>query len=151
MKQHSVLCLVIQDEKILLGLRKKDPRKSTWSGYGGKVEQGESVLEAAKRELFEEAGIRALAVDAAGIITFSSPKYKDNHVMHLFWVSKFSGKPKETNEMFPQWFHLSKIPYKKMSVTDTHWMPPLLKGQRITGHFDMSERYEIQDVDMVFV
>ena len=150
MKKHSVLCLIIEGEKILLGLRKKNPRKGTWSGYGGKVEPGESVLEAAERELLEESGIHALTVSSIGFVTFSSREHEDEHVMHLFSVSKFIGEPKETDEMSPRWFRLDEIPYEKMSVTDSHWMPPLLEGRSITGHFDMSEQYEIKEFDIAF-
>lgn len=143
MQQHSVLCLITRDNNVLLGLRKNDPRKGTWSGYGGKVEQGESPLEAAHREVFEEADIFDLKISSAGIITFSSPKDKEDHVMHLFFVNDFSGQPKETKEMTPRWFSIDQIPYDQMSVTDRHWMPPLLEGQQVNGHFQMDEHYNI--------
>ena len=52
------------DGTILLGKRinfykgEKVPFGGNWSLFGGAVEQGESPLDAAKRELFEEAGIK---------------------------------------------------------------------------------------------
>lgn len=144
MQQHSVLCLITKGKNILLGLRKRAPRKGTWSGYGGKVEKGESPLEAAHREIFEEAIISDLRIDSAGVITFSSPQNKEDHVMHLFFVNDFSGEPKETEEMIPKWFKLSEIPYEEMSITDKYWMPPLLKNHQINGYFKMDKDYNIR-------
>lgn len=138
----------MQGNEVLLGMRKRDPRKGTWSGYGGKVEQGESPLDAVKREVAEEAGIAILDVNQIGTLTFASPKYPSDHVMHLFQALSFTGQLTETDEMAPQWFHVHKIPYEQMSVTDAHWMPPLLEGKQITGHFSMNEAYEIETFDL---
>ncbi|CAN0403706.1 unnamed protein product, partial [Ectocarpus sp. 8 AP-2014] len=45
--------------EILLGMKKRGFGEGKWNGFGGKVESGESVEEAAKRELMEEAGLTA--------------------------------------------------------------------------------------------
>jgi len=54
-KQAAVVG-VISDGHILLGTRNDDGK---WVAPGGHVEKGETAIEGAKRELFEEAGIRA--------------------------------------------------------------------------------------------
>ena len=51
--------------KILLIRRGKAPRKGEWSLPGGKVEFGETLLEAVKREVLEETG---LTVEVLGMI-----------------------------------------------------------------------------------
>ncbi|CAN0312523.1 unnamed protein product, partial [Ectocarpus fasciculatus] len=45
------------------------------SGFGGKVESGESVDEAAKRELMEEAGVTARELSLRGRLVFHVPSY----------------------------------------------------------------------------
>lgn len=45
--------------QVLLIKRGKEPNKDLWSLPGGKREEGESLLDAAKRELFEETSISA--------------------------------------------------------------------------------------------
>lgn len=48
-----------QDRVLLLSKRSSDPyNPETWNGLGGKVESGETALEAMVRECQEEAGLR---------------------------------------------------------------------------------------------
>jgi ADP-ribose pyrophosphatase len=60
----GVGALVLRGNRILLIRRAAPPSMGLWSIPGGHVELGESVLEAAVRELWEEAGLegRALGV-----------------------------------------------------------------------------------------
>ena len=51
--------LVRKDDKVLLAKRGWDPFKGLWAPPGGSVELGETVFQAAKRELREETGIDA--------------------------------------------------------------------------------------------
>ena len=50
--------VVINDENKVLLLKIKDGEGHCWITPGGKIEAGETELEAAKRELFEETGIQ---------------------------------------------------------------------------------------------
>ena len=50
--------IVVKDGKILIGRRLGSYDKGTWHFPGGKLEFGESFEECAKRETFEETGIR---------------------------------------------------------------------------------------------
>ena len=52
-----VTCIVHWDDKLLLCQRANDPAKGRWYLPGGFVEAGESLEEAASRELHEEAGL----------------------------------------------------------------------------------------------
>lgn len=51
---YVVICSFYKD-KIILSRQKK---KQTWETQGGHIEAGETPLESARRELFEESGIR---------------------------------------------------------------------------------------------
>src|SRR3989338_6433965 len=57
------LCLVQKDGRVLLGMKKRGFGMGKWNGFGGKVDAGETVEEAAKRELFEEAGISVVNIE----------------------------------------------------------------------------------------
>ncbi|CAN0261386.1 unnamed protein product, partial [Ectocarpus fasciculatus] len=62
-------------KEILLGMKKRGFGEGKWNGFGGKVESGESVDEAAKRELMEEAGVTARELSLRGRLIFHVPSY----------------------------------------------------------------------------
>ncbi len=53
----AVGAAVFKDDKVLLVLRAKPPAAGTWAIPGGSVELGETLREAAEREILEETGI----------------------------------------------------------------------------------------------
>ncbi len=66
----ATLAAVIRDGQVLLVRRANPPDAGRWGFTGGKIEQGETIENAAIRELQEETGVRAIplrvftAVDA---------------------------------------------------------------------------------------
>ncbi len=57
MKKLLTLCIIYQYPKVLLGMKKRGFGAGRFNGFGGKVENGESIEEAAKREVVEEVGL----------------------------------------------------------------------------------------------
>jgi len=56
----GVLLICGKTNKFLLGQRgKKVNFPNTWSLFGGKIENGETILEGVKRELYEETNIKS--------------------------------------------------------------------------------------------
>ena len=55
----AVGVLIIQDDRVLLVQRARPPAVGSWTVPGGKVELGESLEEAAHRELLEETNLTA--------------------------------------------------------------------------------------------
>lgn len=135
MKKLLTLCIIHQHPKILLGMKKRGFGAGRWNGFGGKVEDGETIEMAAMRELKEEAGLEALEIVKKGIIDFefeNDPKILEVHIFH---ITKFRGTPEETEEMKPQWFYVSEIPFEQMWSDDVHWIPLLLAGKKFKGKF----------------
>ncbi|WP_311948311.1 NUDIX hydrolase [Halomonas piscis] len=56
-----VISVVVKGESVLLVKRSKPPDAGRWGFPGGKIEPGETVHEAAVRELCEETGLSAAA------------------------------------------------------------------------------------------
>lgn len=63
--------------------KKDDINKDKWIGVGGKFEKGETPLSCAKRELFEETGLKNIDLNYRGIVTFILNKTFTEY-MHLF-------------------------------------------------------------------
>ena len=131
----TTLCLVHQHPKILLGLKKRGFGAGRWNGFGGKVHDGESIEEAARRELLEEAHIEALSLENAGTVNFEFESNQEIVEVNFFRVSDFTGQPVETDEMRPQWFSVDSIPFKEMWSDDAYWMPLFLEGKKFKGRF----------------
>lgn len=53
----GVGAVVVEDDKVLLIKRGHEPRQGEWSLPGGRVELGESLIDAARREIKEETGL----------------------------------------------------------------------------------------------
>jgi hypothetical protein len=58
-----------------------------------------------------------------------------NHHVHVFLATSWIGEPEETREMLPQWFPVGDLPFDAMWQDGRHWLPRILSGERITGHF----------------
>ena len=135
MKKQLTLTVVYKDKKILLGLKKRGFGVGRWNGFGGKVEDNETIEEAAIRELQEESGIVASKMENMGVLDFefeSDPKILQ---VHVFRVIEFIQEPVETEEMKPQWFDVDKIPFDSMWSDDIYWMPYILEGKKFEGKF----------------
>lgn len=135
MKKILTLCMVCGEGEILLGLKKRGFGEGRWNGFGGKVEEGETIEAAAARELREEAGIESKAYKKVGILNFSFENDPKVLEVHVFKVTDFEGSPTESEEMKPQWFKFSEIPFNQMWSDDVHWIPLLLSGKSFKGDF----------------
>lgn len=152
--KRLTLCLIHQHPRILLGMKKRGFGEGKWNGFGGKVQEGESVEQAAHRELQEEVGIIASSLEHVGILTFEYPANPEPMEVHLFRVTDFAGEPIETEEMKPQWFPVDEIPFNEMWPDDIHWIPLFLAGKKFKGAFlfgesDVILRQSLEEVDVL--
>ena len=67
--QVAVGAIVINDGRVLLVKRSQPPSKGLWAIPGGRVELGETLKQAAEREIIEETGLTIRAGDP--VYTFS--------------------------------------------------------------------------------
>lgn len=141
----ATLCLLQrQGEKkeILLAMKKRSLGAGKYNCYGGKKDHGETIEEAAVRELFEESKVKAniQSLKKVGELSFTFPEMPKekgwDQVVHVYVVDSWDGEPTETEEMHaPEWFSVNQIPYDKMWEADTIWMPEVLKGKFVEAQF----------------
>lgn len=119
-----------EDDNLLLAMKKRGFGADRWNGVGGKLEPGETLDQALVRESQEEIGVTPIKYRKVAELQFRAfmkDKWTDL-LVHAYICSKWSGKPVETEEMRPQWFAKSDIPYDRMWQDDPFWLPRVLEG-----------------------
>jgi len=79
----GVGAFIVKNNKVLLVKRANEPNKGKWSIPGGVVKLGESLIDALKREIFEETGLEIEALDVACV---SEEIVRDNTGIKFHYV-----------------------------------------------------------------
>ena len=137
-------------------MKKKGFGVCLWNGAGGKLESGENVEAAARREVQEEFGIHVIGAEKAALLHFYFPddpeKANWNQDVHVFLARKWTGVPKEGSEMRPHWFSIYQLPYLTMWADDKYWLQRVLDGEKLEGWFVFDDKdgvsdYEVKNVE----
>ena len=111
--------MLLKGGKILLGKRHVDSGKAdselhgegSWTMPGGKIEFGESFEDVAKREIYEETGIR---LNNVRVICVNNDKNEYAHFVTIgLFSEEFEGEPKvmEPDEIVEWgWFSIDDLP-----------------------------------------
>jgi 8-oxo-dGTP diphosphatase len=142
----ATILFIIKDGQILLIEKKRGLGAGKINGPGGKIDPGETALQAAIRETQEELMVTPHAPRKLGELRFSMSDCPDI-LCHVYRADDFSGTPTETAEAVPVWTPLDEIPYHRMWEDDRHWLPLLLQERPFLGRFVFEEdRLQWSDV-----
>jgi len=120
-------------------MKKRGFGAGKWNGYGGKILGDESAKVAAAREVIEESGLIVEIVDLETVALVEFYFSGDLRVSCEVFISrKWQNEPGETDEMRPQWFLRSDIPYSQMWAADSRWLPLILGGETISARVDFN-------------
>ena len=86
MTNHTTLAVstcIWHGPRVLMIRRGRSPGKNLWSLPGGRVEFGEKLIDAARRELHEETGVEAGALSLVDFAEFM-PRQDKHYVLAVF-------------------------------------------------------------------
>ena len=110
------MCKIVnsKDGKVLVQERIK-----SWEGVafpGGKLEEGESIVESIKREVFEETGLKVDNIKICGIKDWYDYKEKVRQLIFLFKTDTYTGDLiSETDEGKVYWINYEDLKNKKLA------------------------------------
>ncbi|RCK80825.1 MAG: Mutator mutT protein (7,8-dihydro-8-oxoguanine-triphosphatase) [Candidatus Ozemobacter sibiricus] len=102
----ATLCYLRQNGKTLMLHRIKkqnDIHEGKWNGLGGKFEPGETPEACARREIYEESGLKARRLELKGFITFPEFARLEDWYVFVFVVPEFEGDLKVSPEGVLRW------------------------------------------------
>lgn len=120
-----VAIVILKEDKILLVQHKKKGRKY-WLLPGGRVDFGETLIEAIQREMLEEANIKVKVGDLL-FISDAIPTDDDNkrHIVNIFFEGEIiSGKLKIGDEEI-----LQRIEFVPIHQLDELTFYPMIKAE----------------------
>lgn len=128
MQKHAVMVYIQKNDKLLFLVRNKKDEKTHLQGIylpmGGHVEPGERIEECAKREVFEESGIKVQSLEFKGIVHGMS---EDDWVHFLFLCKDFEGEPAAGNEGTFEWVDIKDITSLHTYENQKNFMRDLFK------------------------
>ena len=148
-QEDAVILFVIANGRILLIHKKRGLGHGKVNGPGGRVDPGETTMEAAIRETREEVGLTTSDLAERAVLQFI---FTDGYSLEVtvFTTQTWSGTLMETDEALPFWCDLSEIPYDSMWADDRHWLPLVLNGSYVRAQFTFDED-EMLESDVVEV
>lgn len=112
--KNVVGALLYRDDRILLARRAIEPRYGKWTIPAGFMENGETVLEAAQRETWEEARARSDSLKLMGV--YSLPHISQ---VYLFFYGELANEDFEPGDesLETRLFRRDEIPWEELSFS----------------------------------
>lgn len=121
-------------------------RVKYWKGItfpGGHVEKGESFIDSAKREVFEETGLKVDNLKLCGIIDWCHRKSGERYMVMLYKTDTYSGELiGETEEGKVFWADIDEIPKMELSQDFGNYLKVFLDDskQEFFGLYDKKSK-----------
>ena len=110
----AVSAAIIRDGRVLVTQRARGPALAIWTMPGGVVEAGETLIDALKREIFEETQLTIEPVALAGhrevVVRDTAGKVSRHFVILCFASRWIAGEPQLNEELSDaRWLHPAEL------------------------------------------
>ena len=118
----AVIAVVLHKDQVLLVRRANPPDAGLWGFPGGKIEYGETVKDAATRELLEETGVRAQARDVITtvdvLVRNSSSAVEQHYILIAVQCHWVSGEPVAGDDALEaRWFPVADLDPSRLAMS----------------------------------
>jgi ADP-ribose pyrophosphatase YjhB (NUDIX family) len=147
------LLLLKRGDQILLAMKKRGFGAGRWNGVGGKVTANETLEQALVRECREE--IDVIPMNYWKVAEHDFHEFHDGEPSHMYvhtyMCDEWERSPIESEEMRPQWFDITDIPYAEMWPDDEFWLPLVVAGEKVVSTFrlDQDDKIVSHEVNVV--
>ena len=143
-EKRCTLLFLRRDNQILLAMKKRGFGADRYNGVGGKISPNETIEQALVRECQEEISVTPLNFTPVAEHKFYGGE-NDPFLMHVYvyFSTEWKGEPVESEEMAPEWFDITKIPYERMWSDDRLWLPLVLEGKKVKGEFSFDSDHQV--------
>jgi 8-oxo-dGTP diphosphatase len=125
----------------LAGARADDYHLGKWNGLGGKLEPGESPLDAAGRELYEESGLRLPLERFQALGTLQFPDFKahknEDWMVFVFRAEVSAAEAAKVHSQVDEgklhWISPDRLPELGFWAGDRYFLPHVLAARPFLG------------------
>jgi len=133
-RMHVAVGVIVNgQQQVLIAKRDKHLHQGgLWEFPGGKVEQGETVLQALARELREEVGLTVLSADPLMIVKhdYNDERGIKNVLLDVWRVEGFSGTARGCEGQPIKWVRVDELDKYNFPKANRPILNQLLEGQQ---------------------
>lgn len=150
---HTILVYYVQNNQVLLALKKSGFDEGKINGIGGKVNVSESADDAVVRISKEEITVTPTYFSKVGELEFLlwHKAEQQKNFVEVYLCEEWKGTPSESNEVAPKWVSCDDLPFADMWPTDQFWLPQVIAGERVKGVFEYDKNNQPVKHSVTFI